>query len=45
MRGGRGCRTANRAESVWRQEKNGTDENGVEAGSSDTIYLCPCQAN
>lgn len=32
-------------ESVGRREKNGTDENGAEAGSSDTIYLCTCQVN
>jgi len=32
-------------ESVGRHEKNGADENGTEAGSSDTIYLYTCQVN
>jgi len=31
--------------SVGRHEKNGADENGTEAGSSDTIYLCTCQVD
>jgi hypothetical protein len=32
-------------ESVGCHEKKGTDEDSAEAGSSDTIYLCACQAD